>query len=308
MIAEMPCSGKCARARLSVGQSRMLVITVCVAALLVAAWWVGSTLIEPTNHAVVMPADFPAQRVTIPGAGHEIAGSWVDRGDASPVVLLLHAVRADRATMAPRARLLVQHGFSALLIDLQGHGETPGTAITLGARESADVTAALSWIRRTAPGRRVGIIGCSLGGAALLLAAQPVGVDAVVLEGVYPRIERAVENRVRLRVGPLAPLLALLLIVQLKPRLKVAASDLQPIESIARVGAPVLVAAGDRDVHTTLAESQDLYEAASEPKELWIVRGAEHEDLYAFDARAYEQHVLTFLVNRLQVGGERGAL
>jgi uncharacterized protein len=50
-------------------------------------------------------------------------------------------------------------------------------------------------------------IGCSLGGAAMLLGHQPAGFDAIALEAVYPRFGRAIENRIRLRVGALAPLL-----------------------------------------------------------------------------------------------------
>jgi alpha-beta hydrolase superfamily lysophospholipase len=242
-----------------------------------------------------MPAGFSAQSVAIPGVGHSVAAWWVDKGEGSPVVLLLHAVRADRSTMISRAQLLMKHGFSVLLIDLQGHGETPGEAITLGYRESADVVAAREWIRRTAPGRKIGVVGCSLGGASVLLAPQPSGFDAVVLEAVYPRIARAAENRIRIRLGALAPLLTPLLLMQLEPRLHISASDLEPIRSIGRLGAPVLIVAGSEDEHTTLEESRELFGTASDPKSLWVVEGARHQDLLAFDSQGYEQHVVGFL-------------
>jgi uncharacterized protein len=264
-----------------------------------SGWVLGSKLTEPANHPVPLPPSFQAQIISIPGAGHPIAGWWVDKGGESPVVLLLHAVRADRSTMVSRAQLLMRHGFSVLLIDLQGHGETPGEAITLGLRESADVVAARDWIKHTAPGRRIGVIGCSLGGASVLLAPQPSGFDAVVLEAVYPRISRAVENRIRIRLGALAPVLTPLLLIQLQPRLHIAVSDLEPIRSIARLGAPVLVVAGSRDEHTTLAESRELYDAAAAPKSLWIVQGARHQDFLAYGPIGYEGHVVSFLANAL---------
>jgi uncharacterized protein len=203
---------------------------------------------------------------------------WVDRGGESPMVLLLHGVRADRLAMVSRAQLLTRHGFSVLLIDLQAHGETPGESITLGYRESADVVAARDWIRSRAPGRRIGVIGTSLGGASVLLAPPPSGFDAVVLEAVYPRVGRAVENRIRIRLGGLAPALTPLLMMQLQPRLHISESDLEPIRSIGRLGAPVLVVAGSRDEHTTVAESEELFAAASAPKLLWVVEGAKHQD------------------------------
>ncbi len=204
--------------------------------------------------------------------------------------------------MLGRATLLLRHRFSVLLIDLQGHGETPGTAITLGAREAADVRAALDWLKRTAPGRHVGVIGCSLGGAAVLIGPQPAGFDAVVLEAVYPRVGRAIENRIRIRLGSLAPVLAPLLTVQLYPRLHVSPHDLEPIRSIGRLGAPVLVVAGSRDRHTTLAESEELFGAAAEPKGLWVVEGASHEDFLAYDPAGYATHVVGFLQEHLRTG------
>src|SRR4029453_9272179 len=134
------------------------------------------------------------------------------------------------SSMLSRAKLLLGYGLSVLLIDLQGHGETPGAAITLGAREAADVRAALEWLTNTAaPSGRIGVIACSLGGAAVLLGPQPSGFDAVVLEAVYPRVAGAIENRIRIRYGPLAPVLAPLLLVQLQPRLHISPGDLEPI-------------------------------------------------------------------------------
>jgi uncharacterized protein len=266
----------------------------------VSAWAVGSKLTEPANHPVPLPAGFQAQAVSIPGAGHAIAGWWVDGGVGSPVVLLLHGVRADRSTMVSRAQLLLRHGFTVLLIDLQAHGETPGEAITLGYRESADVVAARDWIKRTAPGRRIGVIGCSLGGASVLLAPQPSGFDAVVLEAVYPRISQAVEDRIRIRLGFLAPVLAPLLLMQLELRLHISVSDLEPIRSVGRLISPVLVVAGSEDEHTTLGESRELFDAAVAPKSLWVVEGARHQDFLAYDPKGYEAHVLSFLMEALR--------
>jgi pimeloyl-ACP methyl ester carboxylesterase len=202
--------------------------------------------------------------------------------------------------MLSRAKLLSRHGFSVLLIDLQGHGETPGAAVTLGARESADVRAAVGWLRRTVPTRRIGVIGCSLGGAAVLLAPQPAGFDAVVLEAVYPRVAGAIENRIRIRWGPLAPLLTPLLLVQLQPRLHVWARDLEPIRWIAQLRSPVLVVAGSRDEHTTLADSEELFGAAVQPKRLWVVKDARHQDFLSFDPAAYDSEVVGFLVQYLR--------
>ena len=215
---------------------------------------------------------------------------------------------ADKSSMLSRAELLKRHGFSTLLIDLQAEGETRGNAITMGYLESADVVAARDWIRQTAPGRKIGVIGTSLGGASVLLAPQPSGFDAVVLESVYPRIGRAIENRIRMWLGFLAPVLTPLLLIQLEPRLHITESDLEPIRWIGRLGAPVLVAAGSKDQHTTLEESRELFAAATKPKSLWVVEGAVHQDLLAYDPIAYEEHVVDFLRRNLAAQAAPGPI
>ncbi len=293
--------GSTKRRRIKRAALILLALTALVSA--TASWLLGSELVQPAMHPVPLPIGFAAQQVVIPSQGHAIAGWWIDSHTNAPVVLLLHGIRADRSSMASRATLLRTRGFSVLLIDLQAHGETPGEEITLGWRESRDVEAALEWLKSRFPGRRIGAIGCSLGGASILLGHQPAGFDAIVLEAVYPRIGRAVENRVRLRVGVLAPLLTPLLLAQIPLRLHISPHDLEPIRHIADVGAPVLIAAGSRDEHTTLGESEELYGTAVQPKQLWVVDGARHQDFLAYDPAGYEAHVIEFLVQYLRPGG-----
>jgi len=268
----------------------------------IAAWAVGGALIAPAMRLVPKPLQLPACDRRVDARDHAIAAWQIDVGGASPVVLLVHGVRGNRLDMVRRARWLTTKGYSVVMIDLQAHGETPGRAITFGWRESRDVRAAIDWIRSTTPGRRVALIGTSLGGASAVLGAQPVGVDALVLEEVYPRVTDAVEDRIRMRLGPLAPVLAPLLLAQLDVRLGITPAQLEPIRSIAQVGAPVLVLGGSRDEHTTEAETRELFAAAKQPKQLWIVEGARHEDLFAFDPAAYEAHVLPFLDRNLKGG------
>lgn len=267
----------------------------------VVSWRLGSSLIAPANHSVSLPADLDFTSVSIPGPGpgYAIAGSWRDLGAERPAVLLLHGVRGDRASMVPRARMLIDAGFSVLLIDLQAHGETPGDMITMGWRESLDVRAARDWLRAHAPGRKLAALGSSLGGAAVLLGKQPAGFDAVVLEATYPRIGRAIENRMGMRAGALKYALAPLLMVQIEPRMHIAAHELEPIRHIAALGAPVLIVGGSRDEHTTEADTRALYEAAAEPKTLWIVEGAAHQDFSRFDAEGYRVNVVGFLERNL---------
>ena len=273
------------------------------------SYWVGGELVAPRPMPIgAAPEDLHAESVIIPGKVGSVHGWWI-RGDADKAsVLLLHGIRANRSHMLGRARMLAGHGYSVLLIDLQAHGESPGTAITLGWRESVGVQLASEWIRRQRPGKPLGAIGVSLGGASILLGPSPSGFDAVVLEAVYADARRALQNRMAMRFGTVAaPLLGKLLEAQVKPRLRLSLGQLRPIDHVANLGAPLLVIAGGRDRHTTPAESMALFARARAPKRYWVLPDAAHQDFLLADPAGYETRVLAFLDQYLSAHHPEGA-
>jgi len=56
----------------------------------------------------------------------------------------------------------------------------------------------VDFIHAVDPQDHVAIIGSSLGGVAALLATSPLKVDVLVLEAVYPTIEIATRNRMKI--------------------------------------------------------------------------------------------------------------
>ena len=284
----------------------MLFITGALCFLVIAGLWgVGYALSRPAlTRLGAAPADLGAETVSIPRAGGAPLAGWLARGTPGQGgVLLLHGVRANRSMMVPRAQLLHNAGYTVLLIDLPGHGESDGGRITFGARESDAARAALVYLHRVARGERIGAIGASLGGASLLLGSgEPAanGADAVVLEAVYPTIEEAVADRLRIWLGPLGPSLTPLLTGQLRLQVGVGVEALRPIDAVRRLRVPLLLVAGEADRHTTLAESRRLFDAASGPKELWVVPNAPHGDLHASAPVEYERRVLAFFERYLR--------
>lgn len=271
-----------------------LVLTVLVG--LAGVWVAGSLLIAPTQTSIGQPpADLAAQAVSFPDPeGQPIHGWFVDGIKGHGAILLLHGVRADRRIMVDRARFLHAAGYAVLLIDFQAAGESPGKAITFGYREASDVKASLRYLHARLPGERVGIIGTSMGGAATILAEPYVDADAVVLEQVYPTIRQATEDRLAIYLGPMGPWLAPLLLAPMHHRLGIYPEQLRPIDHIGHLTMPKLLIVGDSDLDTTIDESYAMFRAAKGPKELWIVHGAKHVDMYGYAGADYKVRVLNF--------------
>jgi uncharacterized protein len=272
-----------------------------LAAAAVATYAAGWALARPVPARIgAAPANLQAETVAFTSQSGATIHGWLSRArDRRGAVLLLPGVRANRLSMLRRAEFLREAGYSTLSIDLQGTGESNGEAITFGWRERLDVLAAVNYLKSGAPDERVGVIGVSLGGAAALLATPPLELDAAVLEAVYPSIDRAVANRLSMRAGPLASLAAPLLLLQMRPRIGVGASALRPVDHIGKLQCPVLIVAGALDRHTTVEDTQLLFAAASQPKDLWLVPGAAHVDYLEFAGEQYRRRILTFFERTL---------
>ena len=227
---------------------RRIAIAFAVALLMALGmlYGLGWALSRPVPAAIgPPPASLDAEAVTFPSQSGSVIHGWLSQSSAARgSVLLLPGVRANRLSMVRRAEFLRRAGYSTLLIDFQATGESPGRSITFGGRERFDVLGAVQYLNARIPGQPVGVIAVSVGGAATLLASPPLDVEGVVLEAVYPSIEQAVGNRLRMRIGALGSMVTPLLLVQLRPRLGVAPADLRPVQHIGAIGCPVLVVGG----------------------------------------------------------------
>ena len=271
-----------------------LVITVCLA--VVVSWSVASQLVASKPARIGKPpADFLAVSISLDSDSGETIAGWHCRAEHSKgVILLLHGIRESRLRMLNRARFLHHHDYSVVMIDFQSHGESTGDAITMGALEKHDVLASIDFATHAHPNEKIAVLGVSLGGAATLLA-NPKNVDAIILESVFPTIRDAVHNRVNARLGIASYLPAEILLFQLHTRLEIDAEEIRPIDALSRISCPVFIMSGDTDPHTTAAETRNMYEAATAPKKLWLIKGAAHVDLHQFAQEEYEQRLLVFL-------------
>ncbi len=267
----------------------------------------GVLLSQPRQVAIgPPPGDLGAKTVRFPSTSGATLHGWLVRGRSGRgFVVLMHGVRANRLAMERRALVLRQHEFGVLLFDFQAHGESRGKHITFGRLEGLDAAAAVAYARQQVPHERIGVIGVSLGGAAALLGPKPLDVDGLILESVYPDINCAIRDRIRLHLGHVAGDAAASVTVPILDFfmpfvLGVGAGELQPIDGIGRITAPLLLISGTSDAHTTIAEADALFAQAPEPKQFWAVEGAAHVDIERFDTAAYWSHVMPFLTAHLQ--------
>jgi dipeptidyl aminopeptidase/acylaminoacyl peptidase len=272
-------------------------------------WVAGSVVARPVNRPVPPPPP-PGQVVHMRAAdGVGIEGSyWPGARPDGPAVLLLHGINTNRNQFTRHAQWLSGLGYTVLAIDLRGHGGSGAVERTFGLHEARDAAAGFTFLERQAPGRRIGVIGVSLGGAAALLGEEgPLPAQAMVLHGVYTDIRKAIVNRLE-RSGStyLASASEPLLSYQAYARYGVPPERIAPVDGIRRYRGTVLIVAGTDDDATRVEDSRALYDAAAGPKALWLVEGADHVETSKLFTRAYRERVRDLFARTLgEPGGHR---
>jgi pimeloyl-ACP methyl ester carboxylesterase len=175
-----------------------------------------------------------------------------------------------------------------IVFDFRGHGRSGGLS-TLGDRETKDLAVAIAYARELGY-QRIVPVGFSMGASIVTRYAGLVGgVDAAVsvsgpgrwyYRGTYPmrRVHWAVERRLG-RIITRKWLNTRVSSVRWNP------VPMPPAEAAARIAPiPFLVVHGDSDPYFPVEHAHQLYEAAREPKELWVVPGFGHAESGSDDA------------------------
>jgi uncharacterized protein len=223
---------------------------------------VGRRLVSPVPCVIGKPPDsVGGESVAFPSrSGSRIVGWLKEIEEADGSILLLHGIRADRRSMAQRAKFLCEEGYNTLCIDFRAQGESPGKHITMGYLEAMDAMSGVKFLRERFPGVPVGILGTSLGGAAALMADYIEPPEAFVVESVFADVVTGVGNRLEMRFGSGGRQLSPLLTWQIKPLLGIDVETLSPVRSAARIEQPVFVMYGseDRRARPTEAEAKAI--------------------------------------------------
>jgi len=208
--------------------------------------------------------------------------AWFVDAGGDRCAVLLSGIHGDRRASLPRADFWLSRGWSVLLPDLRGTGESDAQPISFGWNERLDVEAWVEYLRERGL-KKIALHGQSLGAAAAVYAAADgAQVELLVLDACYDNLRNALSRR--LPWIPLPRVLFFPVRVFTQLRLGVSPELMQPVKCLARIRAPVFLASGSDDQKVGREAATALFEAcAAERKILHWVAGAGHEELWLRD-------------------------
>ncbi len=182
-----------------------------------------------------------------------------------PTILYLHGNGGNIAKRPGIAAQFLQQGWGLFMLEYRGYGGNPGHPSADGL--AADAKAAYDYLRRQlGDNAKIQIYGESIGGAVAIkmIAANPnVKIDGLVLYAPFTKLSDVVKY--------LHPWMPVDLILR---------NDFDNISGIKTMRVPVLVMHGELDDFVPPFMGRAIFNAANEPKELWIDPNSSHYSLW----------------------------
>ncbi|AKG24839.1 phospholipase [Calothrix sp. 336/3] len=212
-----------------------------------------------------------------------IHGWWIKgEEDDSKVILYLHGNGINIGANLSHAYRFHQQGFSVLLIDYRGYGRSQGR-FPNETRVYEDAAFAWNYLtqeQKINPGQ-IWIYGHSLGGAiAIDLAVKCPQAAGLIVESSFTSIRDIIAHRKHFGIFPVDLILT---------------QRFESIKKVPKLKMPVLFIHGSADTTVPAFMSERLYTAASKPKKLLLVPGAEHNNIAEIAADKYLQTLDSFI-------------
>ena len=227
----------------------------------------------------------------------------IKRNNARGTIIYLHGVGDCKIGGVELAAFLYAQEYNVFLYDSRHHGESGGKYCTYGFFERHDVATVIDYLQQREDLNigKIGLFGTSMGAAvAIQAAALDARIAAVVAEASFTTLRSiAVDYQRRLIKLPWH----FLRNIAFARSQKVAgfkARFVAPIEDVKKLHCPILFVHGSDDTFIDVEHSKELYRVAREPKQLLLIDGADHNNVWEIGGNNYKDTLNSFFNSYLK--------
>jgi fermentation-respiration switch protein FrsA (DUF1100 family) len=276
---------------------------------------------NPDLNPSVYHLEYEELRFPARNDGAQIAAWYIPSDKKEKAIILVHGKDNSRTNgfcngFVPLANDLHKAGFSVVMIDLRGHGQSEDSRFYFGMKEYQDILGAVDWLEaRGYQPRKIGVLGVSLGAASVIYAAaEEEDIGAIWIDSSYADVKSVIKRNWVSESGlPQVFLYSTEGMVRLLYGYNIAA--LRPIDQIGKIAPrPIFMAHCKEDNLVPIYQMDELLSVAQNAQ-AWVITNCDqhtkdlvlppgtvnnHATGYSLQPEVYTQKVIQFFSETLE--------
>lgn len=224
------------------------------------------------------------EEVHIPvGKNGRLYGWWIPATPTAPTLILVHGWGRNLSRMLPYIREFHPLGYNLLAFDARNHGSSTPIKTPTVWTFTQDTCAAVNFIAesRLVSSQKIGAIGLSIGGGAVInAAALDKRIRSVITVGAFSHPVEVMKLGFQEKHIPYIPF-GWMLFKYMRYRFNLDFDKIAPVNNIHNAHADILLVHGEQDSTVPLAQGKALLKASNpETTHLWIAPAKGHSDCH----------------------------
>lgn len=240
---------------------------------------------------------FPTQRFeTITLKSNKQIECWnIKKENSKGTILLCHGYSGEKSTMLDKSDIFIENGYSTMLIDFMGSGNSEGNQTTIGYMEAEQVKTAYDYLKNKGE-KNIYLFGTSMGAVAIMKCINDYKISpkGIIIECPFGSMYQTVCARFNRLNAPTFPMAETLLFwggVQNG----FWGFDHNPTEYAKNIDCPTLLLYGENDKSVSRKEIDAIFKNITGKKTLKIYKNTGHENYLIKNKTEWTKNSMDFI-------------
>ncbi len=259
----------------------------------------AKTLFFGVNNPKPKNKKFPTQKFqTIRLKSNKEIECWLIKNTNSKgTIILFHGYGSEKSSMMDKSDEFIKLGFSTLLVDFMGIGNSEGNQTTIGFKEAEEVKTCFDYISSTGE-TNIYLFGTSMGAVSIMkcISDYQIKPKGIIIECPFGSMYQTVCARFKKMNAPTFPMAGILLFWGGIQNGFWGFSH-NPTEYAKNISCPTLLLYGEKDKSVSKSEINEIYKNLRGKKELRIYKNTGHENYLLKNKVQWNQDINSFLLS-----------
>ena len=255
------------------------------------------TLFFGVNNPKPQSKKVPTQKYrTIKLKSNKEIECWlINNPKSKGTVILFHGYGGEKSSMIDKSNEFLKLGYSVMLVDFMGSGNSEGNQTTIGFKESEEVKTCFDYVSSTGE-KNIYLFGTSMGAVAIMkcINDNKTSPKGIIIECPFGSMYETVCARFKKMNAPTFPMAGILLFwggIQNG----FWGFNHNPSEYAQKINCPTLLLYGEKDKSVSRSEIDEIYKNLAGIKKISIYKNTGHENYLLKNKIQWSQDVSSFL-------------